>query len=161
MIIDMDPAMRRPAGKGQGTEDSNAESVPLQIAGSAEGTTEERVTDPGSSENPANAAAGSVNLPVNPFWSQRFAAARPVHLDKTASDSIEMRQLEDSSFPVPKSSPVSFGPSCGDTGDNLGVAAASTLVGNNQPPGLRPGEQVILSENEESDGNNHEAECQT
>ncbi|CAE7876436.1 GIP, partial [Symbiodinium necroappetens] len=170
--------MRRRAGKGQGTEDSNAESVPLQIAGisseagdardasnelepdagplqlvgGAEGTTEERVADPGSSENPANAATGSVNLPVNPFWSQRMqdearlAAARPVHLDETASDSTEMRQLEDSSFPVPKSGPVSFGPPCGDTGDNLGVAAASSSVGNDQPPGLRPGERVILTE---------------
>ncbi|OLQ05239.1 Copia protein [Symbiodinium microadriaticum] len=170
--------MRRRAGKGQGTEDSNAESVPLQIAGisseagdardasnelepdagplqlvgGAEGTTEERIADPGSSENPANAAAGSVNLPVNPFWSQRMqdearlAAARPAHLDETASDSTEMRQLEDSSFAAPKSSPVSFGPPCGDTGDNLGVAAASTSVGNDQPPGLRPGERIILTE---------------
>ncbi|CAE7861966.1 GIP, partial [Symbiodinium microadriaticum] len=170
--------MRRRAGKGQGTEDSNAESVPLQIAGisseagdardasnemepdagplqldgGAEGTTEERIADPGSSENPANAAAGSVNLPVNPFWSQRMqdearlAAARPAHLDETASDSTEMRQLEDSSFAAPKSSPVSFGPPSGDTGDNLGVAAASTSVGNDQPPGLRPGERIILTE---------------
>ena len=125
---------------------------PLQLVGGAEGTTEERIADPGSSENPANAAAGSVNLPVNPFWSQRMqdearlAAARPAHLDESASDSTEMRQLEDSSFPVPKSSPVSFGPPCGDTGDNLGIAAASTSVGNDQPPGLRPGERVILTE---------------
>ena len=174
----MDPAMRRRAGKGQGTEDSSAESVPLQIAGipgeagdardalnelepeagplqlvgGAEGATEERVADLGLTESPANAAAGNVNLPVNPFWSQRMqdearlAAARPAHLDETASDSTEMRQLDDSSFPVPKSSPVSFGPPREEAGDNLGVATSSTSVWDNQATGLRPGERIILTE---------------
>ena len=174
----MDPAMRRRAGQGQGTEDSSAESVPLQIAGipgeagdardassemepeagplqlvgGAEGATEERVANLGLPESPADAAVGNVNMPVNPFWSQRMqdearlAAARPAHLDETASDSTEMRQLDDSSFPVPKSSPVSFGPPREEAGDNLGVATSSTSVGDNQATGLRPGERIILTE---------------
>ena len=173
----MDPVLRRRAGKGQGSEGSAAEpgqqqlavgtvdteaardvlrevepeAGPLRIGDGAEGSAEGHMTE-SVSETTAG-ATGNLGAQVNPFWSQkiqdeaRLAAARPAHLDETASGSTEMRQLEDSTLPAPKSDPVSFGPPRGGSGEDQGAASApSASVEDQQPSGLRPGERRILTE---------------
>ncbi|CAE7273806.1 GIP [Symbiodinium sp. CCMP2592] len=172
----MDPILRRRAGKGQGSEESIAEpgqqqlvvsiegaeavrdvsreveleAGPLQIGDGAEGAAEGHVTE--SVSEITAGAAETLGVQMNPFWSQkiqdeaRLAAARPAHLDETASDSTEMRQLEETALPVPKSSPVSFGPSHVGSGIQGATSASSASVENQQAPGLRPGERRILTE---------------